>query len=287
VKKLTKLGVLAVTAAAALTMSMMGCATAAPAMYERGDYAEYSPLAVQNIEGGPEEILTTAERERREKAANRQSSSLLGALKDAAVTAIVDAISVDLDEEAIAREGETMILAAYEKAGISLVDTATLKNAPSYSRWQGVRSSGVVVGGAAAQNNKVLPQLMQEIGAKGFTSAVFYIEIADTNKLSEAFQVYPKVTLRVYMRDAQYKELITPITFTPRITAAPAKETSPTAAIDDKYVLTERVVGVMGQYDQEEFTALTLKAMQMCADQFVDYIEKGKTDFPGTYKGKK
>ncbi|GHV81342.1 hypothetical protein AGMMS49944_31330 [Spirochaetia bacterium] len=44
---------------------------------------------------------------------------------------------------------------------------------------------------------------------------------------------------------------------------------------------------VLDQFDKDVFTDMTLRAMQMCVDQFVDYVEKGKQDFPGAFKGKK
>ncbi|GHV03867.1 hypothetical protein FACS189485_08030 [Spirochaetia bacterium] len=299
-KKFTKSGVLAAAAMAVLTVSMMGCASGpkATAFIERGDYAEFSPVAVLNITY-PEKIMTTAERERQAKKNNSSGGgSLLGALAkaavDLAVDAVTDAIAVDLDEDAIGAAGSDMVRSGFAKAGIPLVDKDTVYNSPAYKQYMDTARNG-------SYANKFAEPLAQAVGAKGFARASWDIEIAQGGLL-DGVNVFPKVTLSVRLYNEKGQLVAYPIkgsgesvplelkfegNFAKAVKPLSGSGNGPTAEIDNRYVWSEGTPMILGQYDKDKFTELTLKAMQMCVDKMVDYIEKGRQDFPNTYKGKK
>ncbi|GHU04031.1 hypothetical protein FACS1894147_08720 [Spirochaetia bacterium] len=290
--KLFLLGMLAVM----LTFGLLtvGCASGpkATAFYERGDYTEFSPTAVLNITH-PEKIMTTSERESKNSGG---SSSLLGALAKAVVSAAKDAIAVDLDEDAIGAAGSEMVREGFAKAGIPLVDKDTVYNAPGYEEYMDYARRNTS-NGKATYANKYAEPFAQSVGAKGFARASWDIEIA-SGGLLDGVNVYPKVTLVVTLYNEKGQQVAPSQAggsfdlkfegnFDKAVKPLSKSGKGPTAEIDSRYVWTEGTPMVLGQFDKDVFTEMTLRAMQMCVDKFVEYVEKGKQDFPGTYKGKK
>ncbi|GHU88272.1 hypothetical protein FACS189476_05100 [Spirochaetia bacterium] len=298
------LRILVLAAIGAAIMTTVGCASGpkSTAFYNRGDYTEFSPVAVLDIRH-PDKIKTTAEREAeaRKKNSSGGGGSLLGALAkaavNAAVSAINDAIAVDLDEDAIGAAGAEMVRSGFAKAGIPLVDKDTVYNAPEYTEYM-----KVATGANGSYANKRAEPLAQAVGAKGFARANWDIEIA-SGGLLDGVNVYPKVTLQVNLYNEKGQLIAYPGqsgasdagpfglrfegNFDKAVKPLSKSGKGPTAEIDSRYVWTEGTPMVLGQYDKDVFTDMTLRAMQMCVDKFVDYVEKGRQDFPDTYKGKK
>jgi hypothetical protein len=310
------LHILTIIAVGAVIMTAMGCASAPDQrrFRDRGDYDQFSPVALVSVE------LTKEVRWEGESDPKQSGGyGLAGLVKGAIKSAVTNAIDVDIDSAGLAQEGERIFLEGLAKLNIPVVAKDTVINSAAYKAVKAdknradtyIEAAGyknIAVDDHAHLNKKFAPALSKELAAGGFLRVVFNVakdvDVGVKGTLATG-NMFPRVTMFVYLLDAngkvvaypmiaggdfypfelKYKGVLEQAVDTAANKLRDALELDP--EVEGKYVMTESLPVAAGQFDVNEFNRLTIEAMQLLVDKFVQVSSMGQQQYAGTYRNAK